>query len=165
MRMLTAIAIALGIYSCQPFAQGVASQAAIWSQKDSGARMAYLEGMCEGLQAAQLPVANLSCYDVLTEQPNGRQLFRFCGAVNSYGGRKAMAYLDEFYRDQRHSDVPVWAAAVAFNDNACRERNAGGQLQSLQARGECMRKLTALLELKVDRTVVEAQSKKCKELQ
>lgn len=120
----------------------VGSSAQLWFQRSPSEKEVFLEGLCEGFMAG--PTSNLHlmyCADDLPKDPNDKGWNkRFCGLV-SIEPRKAVEYLDAFFKQRKYSDVANWAAIAAYNDKACGEQAVTPSLPRMQAKNECHRAL------------------------
>jgi hypothetical protein len=169
--LATALSAALLAASQNVLGQTVGSQAELWHQRPQPQKLAFLEGFCEGARGMEvsesLKLGWLTCKPITEIKPGTPKdkLFRLCGLASSDSGRGALTYLDRFYQDKDHSDVPLWAAAVTFNDRACGENNMQGRLPKLQAQWKCVRQLTMLFQSGVSQPVIDKQIEECKRYQ
>ncbi|WP_133155388.1 hypothetical protein [Hydrogenophaga pseudoflava] len=117
------------------------SEAQIWNQRSQVEKHAYLEGLCQGLSATRdlNYLSQQTCSDP-SSTPIGKVRLRICGVF--YGTpEKATRYVDDFYKDKHHSDIPNWAALGAYNDRICEESNVQPRLAKLQEKMKCLRVL------------------------
>jgi hypothetical protein len=165
--LLTLCIVLIAGASSNVTAQTIGSQAELWYQRPPPQKLAYLEGFCEGVgnvgQSDALNLGKLTCEPIARAKKSKSldDFFRFCGMTSSNGGRGAIKYLDGFYRDNDHSDVPLWAAVASYNDRKCGETNVQGRLPVIQAKGKCIRQLSILMQSGVSKAVVDKQMEEC----
>ncbi len=146
-------------------AQSIGSQSQLWLQKSSVEKTAYLEGFCEGLSAfGAHPTYNKMGEQTCTDDSKSKLIFRFCGKVWSDDAKPAIQYLDIFYRDKNHSDVPMWATVADHNDQSCNEHTVKVRLPSIQARALCGRQLVNMTGAGVSKAVIDRQQEECDKL-
>ena len=152
----------LMIYSSGILAR-VGSQAELWGQRTSVEKAAYLQGFCEGVAvfsiAAKSNLDDIFCINPAEFGKSTAQ--RFCGLVWSENQNSARRYLDEFYRAKNHSDIPLWAAVMAYNDKACKENTVRGKLEGMQKRFLCSRQYGNMMEAGVSAPVLQKQKEEC----
>jgi len=141
------------------------SPAEVWFYKSPNEKRIYLEGFCEGTKGFstnELKLDWLTCTMTIPEAGTNRaKFFRFCGIASLDDAREAVQYLDEFFSDENHSDIPVWAAAVAYNDRVCDEKNAQERLSKLQAEWKCRRQLGLMIQSDVSKSFLDKKSEEC----
>ena len=146
-------------------AQSIGSQSQIWLQKSSVEKTAYLEGFCHGLSVfGGTPTYNKMGEQICTRDSKSKSVFRFCGKVWDDDAKPAIQYLDIFYRDKNHSDVPMWAIVADHNDQTCNENTVKGRLPSIQASALCSRQLLNMHGTGVSKPVIDKQREECDKL-
>ena len=163
----TAIIVLMIASSSQDvLAQSIGSQSEIWLQKSSVEKTAYLEGFCDGVSAFGGTPAynNMGEHTCTPVAGKGQLIFRFCGKVWSDDAKSAIQYLDNFYRDKNHSDLPMWVTVVDHNDQSCNEHTVRGRLPSMQARFLCGRQLVNMIGAGVSQSVIDRQKEECDKL-
>ena len=120
----------------------VGSQAALWGQRTPVQKVAFLEGMCEGLAGqGRSKLSDLSCGSSFTAGGGTR----FCFLVHSDSPTRAVAYVDRFYSERTQTEVPLWAVVAAYNDKSCKEDTITSKLPQMQKRNECIRQAANML--------------------
>jgi hypothetical protein len=145
-------------------AQGIGSQAELWVQRSPTEKAVFLQGFCEGARASDsMKLGDITCGPIeqIKKGTKAEDYFRLCGMAAGDDNRAATTYLDSFYRDKNHSDVPLWAAVATYNDRKCRENNVQGRLPTLQGRSKCLRLLIGMVQSGVSKPVIEKQKAEC----
>lgn len=136
----------------------IGSQADLWRQRDAHEKAAYLDGICDGLNAGKLLAGEIMCapLEMTVKDPAKAKQhpgFRLCGIRwphMSYGktvSQNGIQVLDAYYRQPDHSDVPVDLAITAYNDKVCHEEFSAAAVRRVQAVGKCYRQLDIMAEL------------------
>jgi hypothetical protein len=158
--LITLIAMTPSLLS----ALGYEALGATWLRRAKPEKEVLLQGYCEGLSTFSDKDSIKLGIPFCVEPGAGRRTeVRFCGAALT-DPAKAIAYVDAFYRNPDQTDIPMWAVVANYNDKACGETTVKGILPKLQARGECTRKLGALLDARVSSAVLNAQREECERL-
>lgn len=114
----------------------VGSEATIWNQRNAVQKIAFLEGLCQGL--AVQGRSRLSDFTCESSALDGGGT-RFCFLVNSDRPSRAVAFVDLFYAEKYQTEIPLWAVVEAYNDKACKEDAVTSKLPKMQKRNECLR--------------------------
>lgn len=139
----------------------IGTPAEFWGQRTAREKVVFLEGLCEGLStSSQHKLGEQPCN---ASQPAGKQ--RFCFAVNINGGKEAVAYLDQFYRNKSQTEIPLWAAIGAYNDNSCNEDLVSSNLAIMQKRNQCFRQsMNMFASQGLSEKAKKAQQEHCKKI-
>ena len=117
--IISAISASANYSLAEDFASAqIGSQAELWMRRDLSEKAAYLDGMCEGLNAAQHLSGELMCAPMAMQVANPAAAkqhpgFRLCGKrwpdmhVGQKGEPNGIDILDAYYQKPEHSDVPV----------------------------------------------------------
>lgn len=140
-----------------------ASSADAWNDRSEEGKRAYLDGFCEG--AANQDTGRLYCVGTLkTFTPNAKKAFCL-DIFPPFGiapGGNGVAFVDSFYRDRNHSDLPIWVAVSAYNDKACSENRVTSAIPKLQRKFLCLRQTHELIAMGVQSDVINTQKEKCR---
>ncbi len=110
----------------------IGSVAELWEQRSSDEKLAYLDGMCDGLkETGRREIAGWTCSSDLT----ANKAFRFCGLDRATGSK----FVTTFLADKKQSEVDIAAIAAAYNDRTCKENNVTSKIRSIHDRAACFR--------------------------
>lgn len=153
-----ALAMILSLLCNAGRAQKVLTKKEVWDSRSEQEKIAYLEGVCEGLR--NLPgekIADVTCMPV--ERTTQQKItFRFCGLPGIWDG---MRYVDVFYSDIKNYDVPVYLAINEYNDKACGENNSANGIQKAREYGQCVREWISLAGVENQTAVLKAKWAVC----
>ena len=128
-------------------------------------KQVYINGFCAG--ASGTDIGRLHFGDT-KNSINSNSPSAFCGqayepkGVNPIG--KGIGFVNSFYKDDSHSDVPLWAVVRYFNDKACSEGQVSGRIPALQEKFLCLRQTSNMIAMGVRGDVLRAQQNKCEKL-
>lgn len=165
-RFFSAVSLLASFLSLGATANGftLPSNAETWSALGDG-KQVYIEGFCAG--ASGTDTGRLHCGDT-AKGIDSKTPFAFCGQAYESSGTvqsgKGIGFLNAFYKDSNHSDLPLWAVVRLFNDKACSESRVSGKVQAMQEKFLCLRQAGNMAGMGVVGDVLTAQQKKCEKL-
>lgn len=123
------------------------SDAELWSQRSRIEKVAYLYGICQGLNAVpEAKAAELPCKPLAPAGKDaGPVIWKFCGALVS-SDIAAVQIFDHFYQDKNHSDIPPWMVVVSYDDKMCGNSQVKKVLNRVQEKRKCLRQLLNLTD-------------------
>jgi hypothetical protein len=163
-RMATTIFVSLACAINSSHAgENVGSASELWRQRSTVEKVAYLEGLCAGLEQLSdaQTIGDITCMPLKDVTANkGAIKSRFCGAFWRKRS-EVVQHLDTFYEQPDRSDVPNWLAILAYNDKACGESHATEPIRRIQAGAKCYRQLLNMHNEGHEAAVLAAKQAEC----
>lgn len=145
-------------------AETFSSSAEQWSALGSN-KQVYIDGFCAGAGGTDL--GRIHCGDTL-KGINSKSPPAFCGqtyeAFGPVPAGKGIGFVNSFYKDSSHSDVPLRVVIRYFNDKSCSENQVSGRISEYQEKLLCMRQASNMISMGVSGDVLKAQQAKCEKL-